>query len=83
MNPMGPHDPELAARARAKRKPFEPVLRSSLREAVLEAHRLATAADMMGDPPVDFIRRYPALGMVDVYVAGEEKPIRIFGFSDV
>jgi hypothetical protein len=60
----------------------EPMLRPSLRQAVLEAHRLATDMDTMGEVEVDFMRRWPAIGAVDLHVAGEEKPIRVFGFTD-
>jgi hypothetical protein len=38
--------------------------------------------DTMGEVEVDFMRRWPAIGAVDLHVAGEEKPIRVFGFTD-
>ena len=81
-NPFGRHGGEVIARARAKSRPaYEPPpLRPSLRQAVLEAHRLATGLDTMGIG-VDFMRRQPALAAVDLYVVGEEKPIRVFGFT--
>jgi len=82
MNPMGPHSHEMAARARARRgKPREVVLRPSMREAVLEAYRLATDMDTLG-AGLDFIQRLCALAAVDLYVVGEEQPIRVYGFTD-
>lgn len=82
-NPFGRHGGSVVAQARAKpKRAYEPPpLRPSLRQAVLEAHRLATGMDMMGEP-LDFIRRRPALAAVDLYVAGEEKPIRVCGFTN-
>jgi hypothetical protein len=82
-NPFGRHGGLNIARARAKLRPApERVLRPSLRQATLEAHRLATDADMMGEAPVDSMRPRPELGAVDLHVTGEEKPIRVFGFTD-
>ena len=81
-NPFGRHSGEALARARAKPRPaYEPPpLRPSMRQAVLEAYRLATDLDTLG-VGVDFIRRRPALAAVDLYVVGEEKPIRVYGFT--
>ena len=52
-----------------------------MREAVLEAYRLATDMDMLG-AGLDSIQRLRALAAVDLYVVGQEKPIRVYGFTD-
>ena len=82
MNPMGGFSPEMAKRARAKRKPLVRVLRPSLRVAVLEAHRITTDLDTMGEAPVDFVRRHIASASVRLFVVGEAIPITVFGFTD-
>jgi hypothetical protein len=81
-NPFGRHNGEALARARAKPRPAyeSPPLRPSMRQAVLEAYRLATDMDMMGEP-LDFIQRRPALAAVDLHVAGQKLPIRVYGFT--
>jgi hypothetical protein len=79
---MGAFSPEAAKRARARRQNLpERVLRPSLRQAVLEAYRLATDADMMGEVEVGSVQQRPDLAAVDLYVVGEEKPIRVYGFT--
>ena len=53
-----------------------------MRQAVLEAYRLATDMDMIGEVEVSRVQQRPEIAAVDLYVGGEEKPIRVFGFSD-
>jgi len=82
MKPMGAFNHEAAKRSRARREnPLERALRPSMRQAVLEAYRLATDMDTLG-AGLDFIQRLCALAAVDLYVVGEEKPIRVYGFTD-
>ena len=70
----------MRVRAKKPKTCPEPTLRPSLRQAVLEAHRLATDMDTMGEVEVDFVRTTSE--SVDICVVGESKPIRVFGFTD-
>jgi hypothetical protein len=79
-HPLGRYN-GAAMRVRAKlRVAPEPVLRRSLRQAALEVHRLVSEIDMMGEVEIDFVRTTPE--SVDLYMVGEEKPIRVFGVTD-
>lgn len=79
---MGKYDEVAIARARARRKTRpEPALRPSMRQAILEANVIMSGLDTMGIP-IDYLRRQPALGLVDILVVGEPMPIRVFGFTD-